>query len=197
MALLTPQQLREATERDYARAAAAAGQVVSKESIRKLAMADLLLVEAARREGDLRENTRSRIVKPGQRDMVAGKGPAPRGEMGERGEVLRTRLLHANPWLTDERWARAVQRLKRIIAGSIGKTFASAAQNAEVPKLAKEWVEIYAYFLTRHRPPVFGQNVVNPFWGLSDEDADRMVRAAVEDICDRSTGSLGAWRTPK
>ncbi len=66
----------------------------------------------------------------------------------------------------------------------------------EMPKLAWEAMRIQAFIITRHVPPKFGSER-NPFYGLSDVDFERKFRRLVEDLCDKSTGRMGPWRTPK
>lgn len=203
MKLLSDQELREATIRDYTRAAQSAGLPADRETIEKRALADLQLVDAARRMGELRggpkrlEPGKERDDRQALHEAARADGMQVVGDVRGRGEIYRSTLLHGNPLLTDETWSRACARLKRILEGARGATLAGAAATAGVPKLARQWVETWALFMTRGRPPRQNKPDVNPFRGLSDEDADRMLRRKVEDICDQSTGALGAWRTPK
>jgi hypothetical protein len=98
-------------------------------------------------------------------------------------------FLHVNA-----RWPYAKARIFRILGGSSrASTIEMSLADAEVPKLAHEFMNLfawYAYF--RHR-----QSKWNPFAGLSDEEAGRKFVQAVIDICDRSTGKagLGHWYT--
>ncbi len=105
----------------------------------------------------------------------------------------RPRALHADPRLISPRWPHAVARIFRICEGAKASAFDRATDTSEVPRLAKRYAEIWLYYMTRTRPaPMIGTDH-NPFRGLSDYDAMRMFVRRVEDICDKSTGKLGAW----
>lgn len=111
------------------------------------------------------------------------------------GRAYRPAVLHSNPHTFSQRWPFAVARIYRIGEGAKASTFGRATDTAECPKLAKEYLEIYAYFMTRTRPaPLFGVDF-NPFRHLSARDAARMFERRVEDICDKSVAKLGAWYT--
>jgi hypothetical protein len=102
--------------------------------------------------------------------------------------------LHADPRIISARWPYAVMRIRRILEGiAQSSSITDAVNGAEYKQLAKEYVEIYAYYLTRTRPPPVGRVDHNPFRHMSDFDAFKKFVAAVEAICDRSTGKLGRW----
>ena len=105
----------------------------------------------------------------------------------------RPRILHADPHTFSRRWPFAVARIYRIGEGAKASTFGRATDSAECPALAKEYLELYAYYMTRRAPAPLYKIDHNPFRHLSDKDAARMFERRVEDICDRSTGRLGPW----
>lgn len=112
----------------------------------------------------------------------------------------RPRALHADPSSISPRWPYAVARIYRIGEGAKASTYERSVESSECPKLAKQYLETYAYYMTRTRPPPLHpdgrpRTDHNPFRGLSDYDAMRKFVRAVEDICDRSTGKLGPWYT--
>lgn len=92
------------------------------------------------------------------------------------------------------KWAHAKARIFRILEGA-GKSHATSiaegVKDAEMPKLAREYVDLVAnYKFFRYRASRW-----NPFYGLSDVDAARKFVAMVFDICDRSSVRLGHWYT--
>jgi hypothetical protein len=218
--LLSPQDLFAVTVRDYAEQRRRRGLPVDMAEIRKQAFLDLSLVDRAASNGELvgpgkQRHRGLRRAIPGDESepvkaAIAGAA-APGGETmrtfdrtqnrtveHRRGEIYTSKLLDANPLLTDETWSRAIARLKRIMSeGRAAIANPTLQTNSKVTQLAKEWVEMQAYFFTRCKnPPLTGVDH-NPFRHLNDEDADRLLRRKVEDICDRSTGVFGSWRTPK
>lgn len=92
----------------------------------------------------------------------------------------------------DPRFVHAKARIARILegAGQAGaKTIASGIRDAEIPKLAREYVELIAHYkFFRHR-----RSRWNPFLDMSDVDAAKMFVAEIYNICDRSTGRMGPW----
>lgn len=196
MRLLTPSELREATERDYRASFKAAGYTCTDDDIRKIAMADLLLVDAARSAGDLASQRAARPAeKPIAKPRMAEKAYATTGMRKADGRTLKFRSLDANPQQLGARWGAACARLHRIMEGAgRSATLAGAVANSTVPKLAREWMDAYGFFMTRGGPPPSrGRIDPNPFRGLSDRDASRLLIRMGEDICDRSTGVLNAW----
>lgn len=204
--IVTPQEARARLIASYTNSYRRAQIRMSGSDIERQVLADLEIVDAARRAGDLGDGT------PVKRDTV---GPSSRSNLvedtakmyGHRIEIdrkpgavnpraYRPAALYRNPQMLAERWGYAVARCQRIIEGSGGSSSLTAATaNAEVPKLAKELLEVYAYYFTRSKsPPKVGADH-NPFRHLTDKDASRMFIRKVEDICDRSTGVLGSWYT--
>jgi len=104
--------------------------------------------------------------------------------------------LYADPRIIGPRWPYAVMRIKRIIEGvARSSSIADAVNGAEHKQLAKQYVETYAFYLTRTRPAPVNKIDHNPFRHMSDEDAFKKFVRSVEDICDRSTKALGHWYT--
>jgi len=207
--MLSPQELFAVTVRDYTRTRRAMGLPDDPEAVRRDVYRDLCIVDNAAARGELVSGRPSRaqaasLAHKGDetQDPVNGQrtfdAAANKTVTRERGQVYTSSLLDHNPLLTDETWSRAIARLKRIMKEGLAALVDPTRQtNARVPKLAKEWYEVQSYFFTRSKiPPIVGVDH-NPFRHLNDEDADRLLRRKVEDICDRSTGVFGAWRTPK
>lgn len=103
--------------------------------------------------------------------------------------------LHANPHKVGPRWPYAVMRIKRILEGCArSSNIEHAVEGAEYRQLAKEYVELYAFYLMRSKPPPPNGKVDhNPFRHMSDYDAFRCFVRKVEDVCDRSIQKLGPW----
>ncbi len=203
-ALLGPQELRERLVQLYTTTYQRAFGRADQQEIEAKVIADLELVDAARRNGELCGP--GRIAAPGDRPASARPDllAAVQAETGttltkptERraGIPYRPRVLHENPMVTSARWGAAVARIARITEGAGGaSTFERATANAEIPALARRYAETFAFFLTRSKPPPPGGKVDhNKFRNLSDKDAARLFMREVEDICDKSTGVLGAW----
>lgn len=196
--LLTLPELREAMVRDYKRGYLMAGMRESeaKSVAEARAIAELAIVDAARANGDIVENSAKRPKeRPADRPDVVAQQFAREGLARPSGETLRFRSFHARPQSVSERWGYAVARVRRILEGSGGaSTFEQGTKNATMPKLAKEFSDLYGYWLTMFAPPPpMGTVDPNPFRGLSAKDASRKFIRLVEDICDRSTGVLGSW----
>ncbi len=92
------------------------------------------------------------------------------------------------------KWMAAKARIARILEGARqggASSIAGSIKDAQVPRLAHEFMELTAqYKFGRHRNSKW-----NPFRDLSDGDSARKFVRMVFDICDRSTGRLGAWWT--
>lgn len=194
MKLLTPTELREATERDYRASFARAGYALTDEQIRRIAMSDLEMVDSARAAGDL-ASQRPATPAPIARPNNVAKAHEAAGTHEANGRTLKFRSLDANPQTLGARWGAAVARLARIMEGAgRAATLHGAVSNATVPRLAREWMNAYGYWLTRSAPPpTRGRVDHNPFRGMSDKDASKKLIRIGEDICDRSTGVLGSW----
>lgn len=204
MALLTPQQLRERLVEFKRQAYRRAYGVDDQRAIERLVTAQLEYVDAAKRCAPA---PRARKPAPPPRhapDAARAMGAELREE---RGVPYRPALLDANPWLTDERWAAANARINRILQGASASTIAEAVKTSQVPRLAAKFWSVFASYYRRGLLPnnepytpeaasvlaLRGWVDRNPFRHMSDEDALRMFRRKVEDICDESTRELGGW----
>jgi hypothetical protein len=109
-----------------------------------------------------------------------------------KNEAYRPTALYGRP--VSERSMNMHARLHRILEGAGGRSTPSEAlANATHPKLAKEFVALWFFFMTRHSaPPVTGIDP-NPFRNLSELDAGAKLHRLLENICDRSTGKMGPW----
>jgi hypothetical protein len=113
------------------------------------------------------------------------------------GTPYRPIALHANPHQVGPRWPYAVMRIARILEGCAKTSdLERSVEGAEYKALAKEYLEIYAFYLMRSKPPPPNGKVDhNPFRHMNDYDAFRCFVAKVEAICDKSTkhAGLGKW----
>lgn len=198
--LTTPQELKEATVRDYALAAQRTGQPVDVAAIERVAVEHLRIVDAYRAGVD----TTARPA-PQERPNLAAAAVAADPDSGvklrERGAPDLVAPLHGKG-RRDGKWAHARARLRRILEGMTPK-FRTTAQGAEldfdgststaqIPQLARRYYRLWGNFLHRNR-----RSRHNPFAGLNDADACRMFVAEVYAICDASTGRLGQWWVPR
>jgi hypothetical protein len=111
-----------------------------------------------------------------------------------KAQPYRPGALYATPQRISERWGYAVARINRILEGAArANNIKAAANGAEYPELATRFAELWSYYLTRTKSPPSKGSDHNPFRRLSDRDASRKFIRMTEDICDASTGKLGAW----
>ena len=201
----SPQEIRRRLEQSYRQSYERAGIAASDRDIAAIALGDLTLVDRARALGELSRGASS--VTPVD---VARERPDPVLEaardagvkltvVDEADAPVRDRyaFMHGDPTTISERWGAAVARIGNILERTSRQaTIAGTLANAEFPKLATEYAELYGFFLTRGKPAPPGIDH-NPFRAngvpLSDRDAARLFMRKVEDICDRSTGVLGPW----
>jgi hypothetical protein len=200
--VITPQEMRARLARSYLESYRRAGIQHTEQEIHALAVADCELVDAARRNGELSSGPQTPdFARFGNRPTEQPIAEPIRQALEETNTRLapdatpeRIAVLHQNPTKVVEKWAYATARINRIIEGAGGAaTIGGAIANAEYPKLAREYAELWAFFMTRHKPPPRDRVDHNPFRLLSDRDASRMFMRKVYDICDRSTGVLGSW----
>lgn len=195
--LLTPHDLREATIRDYKRAAERAGMRVDSAALERLAVADCELAERVNAERE--EKTPGKIPDQSIRRMTV-EGEANKAgatTMIDPRKVRRRKLGALHDDGGADRWRHAKGRVARIMAGASSHTDrVRAYSTCELPHLAFALFRVYANVVIRHRQPRPGDEP-NPYFGLSDVDVNRLLQRQVEDICDLSTGRLGPWRTPK
>lgn len=186
--LKTPQQVREATVRDYKRNAERAGQSPPVEVLEKLAIADCEMADAYMRGIDLSPAARKRkpvektprIIQPKDEiDAQLKAAPAQRDRP----------MTYADFLKISTRWPYAMGRMKRILEGAQpNRDPLKVAASCEVPDLAVKLLRLQRNWLMRHR-----DSRHNPFRGLNDRDALRMLVRSIEDICDQSTRRLGPW----
>lgn len=200
--LLSPQEIRTKLVMSYLMTLRAQKRDVDVRDVERMVVADLELVDAANRRGELTGGAQDRTPGPVRPDLLASaqeethtKLSVKREGEADRGHAYtyRSKMFHKNPMMMSERWGAAVARIGRILEGAAGTSLAGAAKNAQIPELARAWVEVYSYWLTRNRPPPANRVDHNPFRGMNDQDAARLFMRKVEDICDRSTGLLGGW----
>jgi len=188
--ILTAQELREVTVRDYMRSMG-----LARAEAEKLALSDLITVDNATRYGDIGAKPDKPRSKPAGKVVSLDDKPSPQPRQPQ-GQTVRVKALHSNPLMTGERWALAVGRIARILAGA-GRSaiLADAARNAEIPALAVDFADVWSDFQTRN-PYRVGESK-NRFDGMKDSDAAKKFIRLVEDICDRSSGRMGPWFVPK
>lgn len=201
-ALLTPQQYRERLVASYLGSYRRMYGEVDERAVERQVLADIELVEGARRAGDLRDAPRRdpadrpASVRP---DLLAAAQAETNTKLSKprdpRDAVpYRPGVTHGNPMLVSARWGAAVARIGRILQGAgRAATFSGAVANAEIPELARRYAELWSFYTTRSAPPRSRGRDHNPFRELSDQDAARMFMRKCEDICDASTGVLGWW----
>jgi len=186
----SPTEVRDEMVRHRKGFAERAGVETSARSIERLVLTDLDIVEALKRGADPTRATSKGTTKrpppappelPGDMVLRRGGRGAPKFE--------RLPLLHSNPMRIGVKWSSAVARIGRIREGmQPAPSVEESLKTARCPDLALEWFKLYAAYRMRHR-----QSRFNPFRGMSEKDAARALMRGAFDICDRSTGRLGAW----
>ena len=207
--LLTPLALKEATVRDYTKAAERAGVPVDAREIERQAVADCHVYDGVTREArPARQQTPEELaeIRRIRRESMEREQAAAGAVQIKPGMVKRRRVkqMHALPE-ADSRWKLALDRVALLLRGvksPIGRTANLDAartymfEDCPVPRLADEIDRIRALMVVRDRMPRPGDEP-NPFFGMNKDDAGNLLQRMLEDICDRSTGKLGPWRTPK
>lgn len=196
--LLTPQEIRNATIRDYTRAAERAGVRVDSQTIERAAVNDCELYDAVMRgvrtEPSQSSTQEKRRVE--RRNALADTMRETGARPVSRSTKLNIPILNGRPKL-GSRWSFALGRIKRIVAGASQHPDPRVAfATCEIPKLAYEVFRIHAFVALRKFPPRSGDEP-NPFYGLSDADFGRVLQRKLEDICDLSCGRMGPWFVPK
>lgn len=200
--LTSPLELKEATVRDYTRAAGRAGMPVDARAIEALAVADCQVYDGVRRDAPA-----PRVQSPEEKaELSRIRKEQLQAEMAPQGvtynpdkKTIRKRRvaqMHAvSKW--NDRWSMAKGRVAQICRGiSVHSDVKIATSTCECPDLAYEIFRVRADFVVRFRKPRPGDEP-NAFFGMSDVDAGLLLQRKIEDICDRSTGRLGAWLVPK
>lgn len=211
--------LREVTVRDYKRAAERAGASVDLAAIEALALADCNTYAAVTRD---RKPVAAATPDPAK---VAEKEQAlDRQVKAETGtklvDTVGSSLIPqmARRTKPDERFSLAKGRMKQITRGadplawtpstaSDEDKYKAITSTCEIPELALALVRLEAhwslYVILHDAPPsmraVLGRGLdeTNVFEGMAFVDAFKKYQRLIEDICDKSTGRLGPWRTPK
>lgn len=194
--LLSDQELKQATVRDYKRWAERAGQSVDANELEKQAVADLQLADnydAGRTSVTPKkpDPERQRAQRESLAEQAAESGAEIVGSQ-ERVVTRRFASLHAKS-VPGSRWSYAMGRLARILERPPIPS-RRPWEDCQIPKLAKEVYRLKAFIeLDPMRRMEKVGDEVNPFYGLSDKDFERKFRRLIENICDRSTGRLGQW----
>ncbi len=200
--LLTPQEIREATVRDYTRAAERAGAPSDARTIERQAVADCELVDRYNAGNPAPDPAKVGAARKAEKVKRAAKRANAYADAGlEVVAPMRTtpqivRTAHM-PCETDTRWMLARGRAKRILEGTAASSDPfTATRTATIPDLAFRLMRIYADFATRNIPRRQGDEA-NPFFGLKPGDTARVLQRLVEDVCDASSGRMGPWFVPK
>lgn len=187
--MLSPQERRARIVHSYVAGALAGGYAADPIAIERMVVADCELVDRA---GSPIKRAARHAVDPDE--PVAPKAPTmPK----PAGDVVRIKQLHADPRKVSPRWAHAVARLKRICDHAASGSSMGDVDNADVPKLAKEYVMEWMYLAIKDQPAPLRGTDHNPYRAMSDVDAGHKFQRRCEDICDRSTGKFGQWFVPK
>jgi hypothetical protein len=195
--LLTPHQLRERLVDFYMTSLARAyGHEMDRAAVERKVIAELELVDHARRSGRTYETKARRA--PVAPEPLSDRQVRTDGRAATSAVRVRSTVMHGNPWEVSERWAHCVARIGRILEGVGGAaTIQAATDTAEMPALAKRYMDTFGHYMTRDTPaPIRGVDH-NPFRGLNDRDAARAFMRACEDIADASSVRLGPWFVPK
>ena len=198
--LTTPQEIKEATVRDYATAMQRAGVTVNADELDKAAASHLALLDQLKAGHDPTRRPQAAPA-PSMAQAAVEADPDAGVKLRERGAPDLVAPLHGKG-RRDGKWAHARARLRRILEGMTPQfrqtaqgaelDFEASTQTAQIPQLARRYYRLWGNFLHRHR-----RSRHNPFAGLSDNDACRMFVAEVYAICDASTGRLGQWWVPR
>lgn len=187
--LRSPQELKEATVRDYARTVQRLGIEPNANALEHLAVADLTMVDAYRRGVDLSPRPPKKREKKPVEQLVQ-----PVADVGINFKEApkhrdRPAVLYARAHRRSAKWSSACARIRRILQGATpSKDLRAMASTAQDPIRALEFLGLYANYLMRGR-----MSRHNPFAGMSEVDAAKRFEAEVYGICDRSTGTLAHW----
>lgn len=195
--LLTPREIRDATVRDYTRAAERAGIRVDSETIERVAVADCELYDAVQRGASAAPAAPKIDRKRAERRDVLGDAlDQNKAQLAPRSIKQSIPILNGKT-KRGTRWSYALGRIKRIVEGANQNSDPRIAfSTCEIPKLAYEVFRLHAFVALRKQPPRPGAEQ-NPFYGLSNADFGRVLQRKIEDICDQSCGRMGPWFVPK
>lgn len=195
----SPQEVRDRLARSYEASYRRLGVDVAPDAMRELAIHDLEVVDAGRRLGEIDAPDVRPDDGPREKPQEIVEAEAETGmRLFEKGEGAPVKFAESDATMmfSGERWALAGGRVSRILEGAGGSSdVREAVKNAAYPKLALEYVDVWFAFMSRNRFPIADRK--NPFDGLSDADACRMLVRRVEDVCDKSSVHMGPWRVPK
>lgn len=186
-----PQEIKAMVVKEYTRKAHLPGMPSSREEIEKYAQEELELVDAFNRNKS-KPATKKKVVST-RGKTVSGHAKSLGHSMARPKEERKSapNLGGIMPMHINEKWMHATARIFRIIENDGGTKVAcidKALKATAVPKLAREFIEVWFHYQTRDRISRF-----NPFLGLSDKDSSRKFMNCVYNICDKSTGILGFW----
>ncbi len=194
-AIPSPQQLREGMVEDYAANARRAGGDVLMSDVERIVQADLQIYDAFERERRAAPPP-SRAV-PDEREDVAARVARERGmtmvrTSQDRWQDSSDAVLDRDPRQVSAKFPAMMARIKRIVAprGDVSqRSLTKTLEELTSPKLAREFLNL---FLCYRSPTMRVRG--NPFLEVdSARDRARIFLRKVEDICDRSTGSMGPW----
>lgn len=186
-----PLELKAIAMNEYREKARLAGRVVSEAALERFVLQELALVDAFGRWSRPRPPASPPCAPPERKTSVKRQAV----EQGVR-IIDRTGQYELHPATrragsVTEKLQAATARIGRILENDGGTKVPDvdrALAATAVPKLAREFLELWFHYQVRHR-----QSRFNPFAGLSDADASRKFLRGIFDICDRSTGVLGSW----
>jgi hypothetical protein len=180
-------ELRDQLATDYRQAAQRAGKDVSHEDAGRVASADLEMVDIANRVA------KPVVAKPAPEPKKTRKAVLLEQEMAARGDrLVRREIAEETPFRSQlkgvarERYHARMRRLGQILECDRvpGARFLSLADRPYKHRaLALDYLQEHADWTWSRRQ----------YAGLSEADRDRKFARAIDDICDRSTGVLGAW----
>lgn len=201
-----PHVLKDRMLDDYTRKAGMYGLPRESVDLERLAVADLELAAAFRRdEGPVPAPAAPDPEAQAQRRKAAEFAAAEAARNRTGSDVKFTHAREWGPTLdlppaveNSDLWRHAKGRLKRISIGAGAPIkhpdgsydFRSMTATCEYPAGAYEFLSLWFSLDFRY---VFETRKHNPFYGLPHREASlKFVRLAM-NICDQSTGVLGAW----
>lgn len=177
-----PHWVKETLVEDYVNVARRNGQDVSSTAVERLALGDLATYEAVTREQKPRVQTKKPqpegVSKAAQKAAAETGWEVTKKPIGKKGRY--TAFLNKAP--SGPRQAAAIMRLGQIL--NPRSYFRPSKEfDYRLPRLAQEFAEAMQRL----------DMGTGEYEGKSAEDCERIMWRRVEDICDRSTGSLGFW----
>lgn len=191
----TPQELRDGMVEDYADQVRRAGGNVPIGDIERIVGQDLQIFDAIERERravpavkpavpDGRVDTAAAAIR--NRGMELRR--TPEGQWTDRHDPI----LSGDPHDVSAKFPAMMARIKRILEprGDVRqRSLSQSLIEVTAPKLAREFLHIFLCYQSPSLPVR-----ANPFRAVaSARDRARIFLRAVEDLCDRSTGSMGPW----